>query len=123
MAFVLLTGNGSSFDKRSYTMALICLILLCLFTYFSSSFASPSINADPLCDNLDKFDNSQEIKYYRLLQLPSNHYINVSEQEVLTLKAGFFRILNKASLIQPEYQHKQCNSKCCTSQSFHVMLS
>ncbi|CAF2788703.1 unnamed protein product [Rotaria sp. Silwood2] len=123
MAFVLLTGNGSSFDKRSYTMALICLILLCLFTYFSSSFASPSINADPLCDNLDKFDNSQEIKYYRLLQLPSNHYINVSEQEVLTLKAGFFRILNKASLIQPEYQHKQCNSKCYTSQSFHVMLS
>ncbi|CAF0963513.1 unnamed protein product [Rotaria sp. Silwood1] len=122
MAFILLTGNGSSFVKRFYTIALIYFILVCLCSYCSSSsFASPFIDADPLSNDLDEFDNSQETKYYIPLQLPSNHYINVPEQEVLASKARLFRILLKSLLIQPDYQRKQYNGKRYASQSFHAM--
>ncbi|CAF2521984.1 unnamed protein product [Rotaria sp. Silwood2] len=122
MALFLLTGSSSSFYKRFYTVALISFILVCLCSYCSSSpFASSYIDADPLSDDLDEFDNNQEMKYFKPLQSLSNRYVNIPEQELLGSKARLFRILLKSLLLQPDYRYSRYNDKRYASQSFHAM--
>ncbi|CAF1221649.1 unnamed protein product [Rotaria sordida] len=121
--FLLTTSSGSSFFKRFYTVALISFILICLFSFCSSSFASPVIDVDSLSDDMDEFDNSQDMKYYIALHppSPSNPFINAADQEALASKARLFRILLKSLLIQPDYRHQQYNGKRYAALSFHAM--
>jgi len=134
MTLFILYGNSSSSSTRIYILALISLVLVCLFSHCSSSstssFGSSSVDIGNNPDNFDieKYINDESNYYYRLPFRPSSSaidYLNADQHRMLS-KNGLLNLLLKSALTQEEDRpHRKyevhVNNRRYAPQSFHAM--
>ncbi len=123
MAFIVSYGNHFSSSTRISILSLIILVLVCSFSYCSSSsFGSPNIDID------NKNFHDKKSNYHHLLFRPSSSEIDYfnSNENHLSSKDRLFNLLLKSALIQGEnfpydQDSSHDNSRRDLPQSFHAM--